>query len=259
MLNQFIKRLTVVVIILFAGTLARAEELTIQLPAEVNVKSASAMAPAVKSKSTGTIAGTTLRFADLLPGVAYDVSATLADGTRLQGVDLSWYNPEPVDPAGNPMTADDQTAVRALIIPDKDFFNKIETLALAGDHSRITALVRMTRDREFYSDKGGEIITRFDLWYFRFEAGGWMKIQQGQKMLRRDRFTSRQAETDALANLRWLPTLGGIKLTKGENRTITLETIQPQDPAKTPPAPPSPEETLGGAVRESPTTLPATP
>ena len=203
--------------------MARGEDLVIQLPADAKAVSAKAENLSLKLTAAGKAEGPIVRFTKLLPGTAYDVSITLADGTVLQGVDMQWYNQEPVDPQKEPLTDDDRTEIAELVKPDKDFFNKQEILHLAGDHNRATALVKMARDRAFHSDKGGEIICRFDLWYFRFEAGGWMKIQQGQKMLRRDRFDSTQAYEKAIGPIRWVPELGGITIAKGaEPKTVTL-------------------------------------
>ncbi len=186
----------------------------------------------MKLKVTGSIQGDTIRFAKLLPNTPYDLTITLKDGTTLQGVNLGWLNEEPVNPNVQPMTDEDRTEIYGLVKPDKDFFNKIEILQLSGDHNRATALVRMIRDRAFHSDKGGEVISRFEIWYFRFEYGGWEKVQQGQKILRRDRFKSQEEYEKTIGVIKWVPELGGIKLEKGKNREITLAAL----PGDKPPA-----------------------
>jgi hypothetical protein len=217
---------------------AVAEDLVIQLPGDVKAASAKAENAGLKMSSVGKTEGSTVRFTKLLPGTPYDVTIELADGAVLRGVNMAWYNEEPVDPQKEPLTDDDRAEIAELVKPDKDFMNKQEILHLAGDHNRATALVKLVRDREFHSDKGGEIICRFELWYYRFEAGGWMKIAQAQKVLQRDRFGSKAAYDKAIVPIRWMPELGGITLEKGgEAKTVTLTSIagvQPAAPATRP-------------------------
>ena len=216
--------------LVLAGS-AKAETLTVEVPAGAQVVSAKAENQAMKLSTSATPQGDSLRFTSLLPAIPYDLTITLKDGSVLQGVNLGWLNEEPVDPGKDPMTDDDRAAVTDLVKPDKDFFNKIEILHLTGDHNRATSLVRQIRDRAFHSDKGGEIISRFEIWYFRFEYGGWEKVQQGQKVVRRDRFENREAYDKAIGPIRWMPELGGIKLEKGKDRTITLTAWPGDKPA----------------------------
>jgi len=226
-------------LILCATSLVYGEELTVKLPPTAQASSAVANEPAMKLSTTGVIKSDAVSFAKLLPLVSYDIALTLKDGSILQGMNLGWLNEEPVNAKTEPMTDDDRAEVTGLVKPDKDFFNKIEILQLAGDHNRATALVRMIRDRGFHSDKGGEVISRFEIWYFRFEYGGWEKVQQGQKILRRDRFPSQEAYEKTIGPIKWVPELGGIKLEKGQNRTITLTALPGDRPAASSSSPPS--------------------
>jgi len=229
----------VVFALLLASTFVRAEDLTISLPKGAQVASARADNAPMKLSATGTVQDQTVRFTKLLPSTVYDIAITLKDGTILQGVNLGWLNEEPVDATAQPMTDEDRKEVTGLVQPDKDFFNKIEILQLTGDHNRATALVRMIRDRAFHSDKGGEVISRFEIWYFRFEYGGWEKVQQGQKILRRDRFKSQADYEKTIGPIRWTPELGGIKLEKGKDRAITLAALPGDTPAASTSSPPS--------------------
>ncbi len=217
-----------IAITLLTASIVRAENLSIHLPTSTTKPTAAtAVSAAMKLNATGTIDGRGIYFDKLLPITPYDISITLEDGTILQGVDMGWYNQEAVNPKTDPMVDADKTEIYGLVTPDKDFFNKIDIIQLAGDHNRATALVKQIRDKGFHSDKGGEVISRFELWYFRFEYGGWEKVQQGQKLLRRDRFASEAAFEKTIGPIRWTPELGGIKLEKGEKRTITLPASSP--------------------------------
>jgi hypothetical protein len=94
------------------------------------------------------------------------------------------------------------------------------------------ALTRLIRDTNFHADKGGEVIWRIELWYFQFHYGGWEKIGQVNRVLRRERFGSADQFQAATAKLRWTPELGGIRLAKDHASTaITLA------PPATQPAP----------------------
>jgi hypothetical protein len=202
---------------------ASAQDLTIRLPAGLQATSASAVNAGMKLTATGQVEGDVIRITKLLPLTPYDVIVKLGDGTVLQGASLKWYNEEPVDPIKEPLTEEDRAEIGELVKSDKEFMDKQEILHLAGDHHRATALMKLVRDRGFYSNKGGEIICRFELWYFRFEAGGWMKIQQGSKVLRRDRFESKADYDTTISPIRWIPELGSITFGKGEKeKTITL-------------------------------------
>ena len=218
-------------ILLLATSLLHAEDLTIDLGPTTKPVSAKADNLPMKLTTTGTVTGSTIHFTKLLPTTPYDIAVTLADGTVLQGVNMGWYNEEAVHADTDPMTADDRKEVTGLVTPDKDFFNKIDIVLLTGDHNRATALVKQIRDKAFHSDKGAEVISRFELWYFRFEYGGWEKVQQGQKLLRRDRFESQAEFEKTIGVIQWTPALGGITLEKGKDRTIKLSSSAADTPA----------------------------
>jgi|GEM_PF-1419024 len=224
-------------------SVSRAEDITVELAPGQKVTSAIATASAMKLTAQGKIDGATIHFTKLLPTTGYDLTFTLADGTTLQGVDMGWRNGESFDAKADPMNDEDRAAVTDLVKPDKDFFNKLEIIAMAGNHNQVTALVKQIRDRAFHSDTGGEIISRFELWYFKFEYGGWEKVQQGSKLLRRDRFESQDAFEKTIGTIKWLPELGGIKLEKGKDRTIKLTSASAPGPTQQSPTPPNPADT----------------
>jgi hypothetical protein len=229
------RRLLLLIALALPG-IALAENLEVKLPAGMKVTTAVAAAPEMKLSSRGEVRDGVVHFAKLLPATSYDLTLTLSDGRVLQGVNLGWRSEEAVDPVKNPMTDDDRAAIHELVQPGKDFFNKIDILLLAGDHDRATALVKQIRDRAFHSDKGDEVISRYELWYFRFEYGGWEKVQQGSKVLRRDRFPTHAAFEKTIGPIRWVPALGGITLDKGKDRTLTLQPSDlPAEPSTTQP------------------------
>lgn len=219
--------------LLVGGALARGAggaTLTVELPAETKVASAVAVASGLKVESPGVINRTTLTFDHLLPATPYDIRLTLVDGSVVQGVNLDWYDDEAPAPDAPPLTdADRKEMLDILLIPD--FYNKKSILLYKGTHERAATLVQLVRDTDFYAG-GGQVIWRIELYYFKNQHGGWEKIAQQNKILRRERFKSHDAYLAATSKLTFLPALGGITLGAGEaTKTVKLDTLKPPAPA----------------------------
>jgi hypothetical protein len=216
--------LILLVILLLNPLLVIGASITINLADGVRVKSATAIAAGKTSESSGRIDGSTVTFADVLPQTTYDVKLTLADGTILQGVDLNWYDMEPAKPDAGDLDDDDKQQITAILTQVTSFYNKNEMLFLQGNHDRAVGLVQLVRDKAFHSDTGDEVIWHIELWYFKNQHGGWEKVQQENKILRRERFTTHEAYQDVIDHLRWMPELGGLTVVKDQSKlTITLQ------------------------------------
>lgn len=205
-------------------SLARAAgvELVVELPKDLKVKEAQAVVPQMKLEQAGSIKGNTITFANLLPNTAYNVKLTLPDGVVLQGVDMSWYDLEPAKPNARDLTDDDREEIRSIVQDVQSFYNKSTILRLTGTHDRAVGLVELVRDKDFHAGKG-EVIWRVELYYFKFQAGGWEKVSQQNKVLVRERFKTNAAYQEALRKARWVPELGGLRIGKDETgRRITL-------------------------------------
>lgn len=197
--------------------------LVVVLPENAKPQAAKALAPLLKLETPGNVAGSRITFANLLPETRYDLQITLADGTILQGVDLGWYSDEPAKPDTPPLDDDDRQQLKELFEGVKAFENKRQLLLLAGNHDRVTILAELIRDTPFHSAKSGEIIWRIELWYFKNQHGGWERVAQSNKVLRRERFASAQEFQRQTSRLRWLPALGGLRLAKTDPpKTLTL-------------------------------------
>ena len=217
--------LAIASIILGVALAARAAgvDLSVEIPQKMNVKSAVAEQRDAKLQTAGQIQGQKIVFHNLLPDTPYDLALTLADGTVLQGVDMSWYNEEPAKADAGAMTDDDREQIRAVLQDIKDFMNRKDIVRLSGDHSRAVLLCQLIRDRDFHADKGGEIIWRIELWYFKNDYGGWGKISQVNKVLRRERFTDAAAFAAATKKIQWTPQLGGVQAGKDGQTTLKLD------------------------------------
>ena len=207
---------------LFLAAAAPSPSLTVQLPDDARPQSAVATAPQLKLDTKPSIDGHALTFPNLLPDTAYDLKITLADGSILQGVDLAWYALEPEKKDAPPMDDDDRQQITELFDGIKAFENKRNMLFLAGNHDHATVLAELIRDTPFYAG-AGQVIWRVELWYFKNQHGGWEKVAQASKVLRRERFKTAQDYRNETAALRWLPQLGGVRLAKDETKTITLK------------------------------------
>jgi hypothetical protein len=172
---------------------------------------------------------------NLLPETPYDLTLTLADGTVLQGVNLSWYGLDAPKAGAAPLADDDRKAIAGLLKNPKAFENKQNVRFISGDENRATVLVELIRDKDFHAS-GGNIIWRVELWYFENQFGGWAKIAQQSKVLRRERFKDQKAFDAATSKIKWIPQLGGIKLAKDKPTTeITLPSEALSPPVQTDP------------------------
>lgn len=207
-----------VVITLTRVVLAENVTLKIQLPDGAKVASAAAIPAGSKTEVQGKIGDGKVTFPNLLAGQTYDVRLTMADGTTAQGVDMDWYNDDDAKENAGAVTDDDRQQIQAILdVPS--FYNKNDVLALQGDHDRATGLVRLVRDKDFYAGKG-EIVWRVELWYFKNQHGGWEKVQQQNKILRRERFKNREAYESATQKIKWCGALGGLLLEAGQPERI---------------------------------------
>jgi hypothetical protein len=196
----------------------------LKLPSDTKVKSAVAVATGLKVESAGKVDGGTITFEKLLPETPYDVRLTLADDTVIQGVDLSWYNEEEPKADAAPLTDDDKKEMLGILnIPD--FYNKKDILIFQGTHERATTLVQLVRDKDFYAGTG-QVIWRIELYYFKNQHGGWEKLSQQNKILRRERFKTQDAYKFTTGKLRFSSELGGLKLEKNQaERTVKVNAL----------------------------------
>ncbi len=210
-----------ILLTLLLGSLADATELVIHMPTTVHLSVATAKSSA--GTVTGTIAADGVHFTTLKPNVKYDITLESPDGHIDQGVDSGWYDSEPADPNAAPMDDDDRQQIHSILTEIKSFYDRTESLETWGDHNRAVVLVQRIRDSKFHSDTGGEAIWRVELWYLKNEAGGWAKVNQQDRVLRRERFDSTDKMKQTIEKLDWRAELGGVKVEKDQTRTITLE------------------------------------
>ena len=211
-------------LLLAPGPVRASGSITVELPPSVHVASAVAASTDVKSESARIVKGSTVVFDALKPQTIYDVKLTLADGMTIQGVNLDWYNDDDARPDAGPLSDDDRGEMMKIVRLDP-FMNHQDFLLLSGNHDRATVLVQLARDKDFYAG-AGQVIWRVELFYFKNQHGGWEKIPQVNKIIRRERFKTREAHQAALAKIKFVAALGGLKLDKDqEHKTIKVESF----------------------------------
>lgn len=160
--------------ILAAAAICHAGTLVIEPPQGKTVTGGTLQSDDTHPATKGTCDKGTLTFTNVPVNMPLTVQATLADGTIVQGVDLSWYTQDKSPADAPPLTDDDREAIRAIVQDIPSFYNKSTIKLLAGDHSRATALVELVRESDFHAGKGN-MIWRVELYYFKFQYGGWKK------------------------------------------------------------------------------------
>lgn len=198
--------------------------LVVHSPPNTTVESATATTP-IKSELSGKPDGAKATFDNVPADAAVTVELKLTDKTLLQGVDLGWYNDEPLPADVQPLNDDDRESIRAIVQDVPSFYNKSDILLLAGNHARAVGLVQLVRDTDFHAGKG-EVVWRVELYYFKFQYGGWEKVQQQNKVVRRERYKTMDAYKEATDKLKWVAELGGIKVGKTETKEVSAEMLK---------------------------------
>jgi hypothetical protein len=221
------------------------EDLIVKIPGKSHISIATAIERSSAVNVPGSIEKDQATFTGLQPEMPYDMAIEMSDGSLYCGADLSWCDPTAPDPQAEPLGDDDRTQITAIVKDILGFADKPKLAMLKGTHDRAVGLVDLTRSKAFHSDKGDEVIWRVEVWFFKWENGGWERVADQSRLLRRERFASTAAYQKEIARLRWVPSLGGIQLTKGAAPLIV--TITPQattasdSPADSPrDVPPSP-------------------
>ncbi len=204
------------------ASFARAGDLTIQLGGDAKITVANAIERGSAVTVAGQIDGTRATFPQLQSGTAYDVAIELADGRLLCGADMSWCDPTPPDPQAEPLDDDDRSAISAIVTDILGFADKPKLARLIGTHERAVGLVDLTRLKGFHSDKGDEVIWREEVWFFKWENGGWERVPDQSRLLRRERFASKAAYEKEIARVRWVTQLGGVQINGDNPTTIEL-------------------------------------
>lgn len=219
-----------VTLVVCCASFVKAEKLTVNATATPALSAAATDTASGKS-FTGTLSGNNFVF-DLKPGRHYDVTLKRLGGGVLRLIDLSWYDAEPPAANAGALGDDDRAAITQIVTDIKQFTNHNQIIALVGDGDRAVALLDLRRDSGFHSDQGGEIIRRIEVWYFKNEAGGWAKVQQEDRLVDRQRFSSSGEFDKAYAGETWQPLASGLNIARDHESAVVADLVATTRPAK---------------------------
>lgn len=210
-----------------------AADLSVSVPPGVEVTVAQAVVPGSQTlQTTGHVVGGAVTFTDLVPDAGYDIRLTLRDGRVLWGVNLAWYDIEPAEAPAGPLTDEDRKEIQEICnVPS--FYDKSQVICYSGSHDRTAGLVHLLRDRDFHAGKG-EVIWRAEVWFFKFQNGGWEKVNQQTRLMDRRRFPTSAQYKNAVQPIGFVPKLGGITPARKDQKLtveLTSEDIEKAIPA----------------------------
>ena len=178
-----------------------------------------------------------------LPGDAtYDLTVVTKAGQRIEGIDLAWHEARLLRLAGirrrqlqlppepkRRFTRADANELLAYVRKLKDFANVRRALYLRGEGLRAAMLVEVMRTRAFHAQRGGELIWRTELWYFRWRYGGWERQANVERVLERHRIPRGRWKGITLV---YYPQLSAYVDEDGRSRPIEFEIPKVLDPAR---------------------------
>ena len=105
-------------------------------------------------------------------------------------------------------------------------------LYLHGDGETATALVELMRTKDFHAGTG-QLIWRVELWYFRKAGGGWERIPNVERVLRRKRCSPDDLKAVSVA---YYPELSVYVDRQGKSDPVAFTLPAKEDPSRGRPA-----------------------
>lgn len=181
-------------------------------------------------------------FRDLPGDARYDLCFRTRDGREIEGIDLDFTDRRMVRLAAErrkqlglapersaPFTAEDVKKLVGFIAAMKDFMEIRRVLYIKGQGIRATMLVELMRTRDFYSKKGSEVIWRVELWYFKNHFGGWDRLANQERLLRRLRVQRPQWQA---VSLEYFPQLSAYVSPDGKAAPVVFNVPPKGDPSR---------------------------
>ena len=178
-----------------------------------------------------------------LPGDAtYDICMTTADGRTMEGIDLDFVDARLVRLAAerrkqldmpperqHAFSSEDVRELLAHVRDLKDFMEIRRALYIRGHGRRATMLVELMRAREFFDRKGDELIWRVELWYFENQFGGWERLANQERVLRRRRIPEPQWRK---IHVEYYPQLSAYVKPDGSSEPVEFRIPDKPDPSR---------------------------
>ena len=146
------------------------------------------------------------RFRDLPGDAAYDVCLALKGGREIEGIDLDFADARmlrlaearrkqlglPAERRHAFTQADaDELAKYVTDLAKQDFMNVGRAVYIKGHGTRATMLVELLRTKPDYAGDA-RFIWRLELWYLKHQFGGWERLTDQEKLIRRLRIPQQQ-------------------------------------------------------------------
>jgi len=182
-----------------------------------------------------------------LPGdAAYDLCLTLADGREIEGINLDFVDARLLRLAAerrkqlglppdrtHKFSKDDGEALLKYVRDMEDFMEDRRAIYIRGHGRRATMLVELMRLRKFVAASGaarpGKIIWRVELWYFLNQYGGWERMANQERMLRRIEDTPANW---ARTHIEYYPKLSVYVDLEGKAAPLTFQIADEGDPTR---------------------------
>ncbi|MDP6380484.1 MAG: hypothetical protein QF662_03980 [Phycisphaerae bacterium] len=179
------------------------------------------------------------RAGGLLPG-SYDLVMETAWGT-IEGIGMAFRAGEFDDlvppefrddsSAGKDVppkpTPDDLKAIRKHIHKVKRYENKVRDIHIIGNGARVTVLVELLRDADFYGRKGDEITWRLERWYYEKKFGAWERV--ATNVLFRKRLSMKVFRT---WTRQFEPAVGGLEIKRNQTEARVVIYRIPKHPTR---------------------------
>ena len=168
-----------------------------------------------------------------LPGDArYDLCFRAGLRREIEGIDLDFVDQrmlrllalrrEQLDlPPGRAHRFDrqDVASLLAYVKEMKEFMEQRRVLYIRGKGTRATLLVELMRTRDFYDSGASQYVWRVELWYFIHQFGGWDKLPNQERVLRRVRTTKGKW---AAIGVEYYPSLSAYVSPEGACKPVTF-------------------------------------
>ena len=136
-------------------------------------------------------------FKDLPGDASYDLCVKTADGRELEGIDLDFLDARMLrlaaqrrkqlnlpPEAPHDFSVEDVNLIVKQLTSLREFIEIHRPLYVEGHGKWATVLIELMRTREHYAG-GDRLIWRVELWYMEYRHGGWEKIGNQERVLRR--------------------------------------------------------------------------
>ncbi len=185
-------------------------------------------------------------FKDLVGDATYDICIETTNGGAIEGIDLEFTDARllrmaavrreqlglPAERTHDFSEADAEQLVKYVADVD-DFLDIRRPIYIQGHGRRATMLVEGIRRRQYHAQKPDEIIWRIELWYFEFNAGGWQRVANQNRVLRRERT---KLDDWRKISVEYYPQLSVFVSAEGKSEPVKFKIPDKADPARGRPA-----------------------